>query len=115
MKLLYSSLLGVLLWFLVIVLSNRLHVKHYRYLLRISKRAGTSKESVASLRAGQVAGAAVVLPLMVVLVLLERELTVAQHNGVVIVGLTLGMVLTYACIQGSRRVKRPNKARRLDN
>lgn len=110
MKVLLVSLLGGFLWLTVVVLAAKYHVRHYRYLLRIARLAGYDKETVASTRAGQVAGAAVIIPLIICLALLTHDLTIQQHNGVSLVWFTLGLALTYAGLRGAKLGKRNRSA-----
>jgi hypothetical protein len=94
------------MWLLIVLLANKFYIRHYRYLLRIARRAGYEKESIAALRAGQVAGVAVVFPLIVALVMLENDLTTEQHNGVIVTGPTLGVALTYSMLRSSQLTKK---------
>ncbi|MCC7433405.1 MAG: hypothetical protein IT363_01875 [Methanoregulaceae archaeon] len=106
MKLFFVFALAGTLWLAIIVLANRCHVRHYRYLLRIARRGKYEKESIAALRAGQIAGAAVVIPLIVALVILDNDLTTEENNGIILAGLTLGLALTYSAVRSSQLTKK---------
>lgn len=102
-KVVLVGCLGCLGWLAIVCLAGKLHVAHYRSLVRTSRKLGKDSEFVRAMRAGQVAGVAVGLPLIVSLAVLEGDLTVAAHNGLVLTGLTLGMALTYAIVRGNTR------------